>query len=105
MSKISSLKEENAVGSILNWPERLIKPPASVSLMKNEIDVFETDMRSWTRWVAYYKNSLRLKLWTTAVRNIMDMNAFFGGFAAALSADTLFQHISFLRLVQFMIEA
>lgn len=87
MSKISSLREENAVGSIPNWPERLVKPPASVSLMKNGIDVFEADTRRWTRRVAYYKNTLKLKLGTSAVRNIMDMNAFFGGFAAALSAD------------------
>lgn len=55
--------------------------------MKNGIDLFDADTRRWARRVAYYKNSLSLKLGTPAVRNIMDMNAFFGGFAAALKSD------------------
>lgn len=69
------------------WPERLSKPPARVSLIKNGIDVFEADSRRWTRRVAYYKKSLGIKLGTTSIRNVMDMNAFFGGFAAALMSD------------------
>lgn len=36
---------------------------------------------------AYYKHTLGTKLGTASVRNVMDMNAFFGGFAAALSSD------------------
>lgn len=55
--------------------------------MKNGIDVFDADTRRWARRVAYYKNSLELKLGTPAIRNVMDMNAFFGGFAAALLSD------------------
>lgn len=39
------------------------------------------------RRVAYYKKSLNLKLGTSSIRNVMDMNALFGGFAAALSSD------------------
>ncbi|KAK4381178.1 putative methyltransferase PMT13 [Sesamum angolense] len=50
--------------------------------MKNGIDVFEADNRRWARRVAYYKNSLNIKLGTPSIRNVMDMNAFFGGFAA-----------------------
>lgn len=55
--------------------------------MKNGMDVFDADTRRWARRVAYYKNSLELKLGTPAIRNVMDMNAFFGGFAAALLSD------------------
>ena len=33
------------------------------------------------------KKKLNLKLGTQAVRNVMDMDAFFGGFAAALISD------------------
>lgn len=57
--------------------------------MKNGFDLFEADTRRWARRVAYYKNSLSLRLGTPAVRNIMDMNAFFGGFAAALKSDSV----------------
>lgn len=55
--------------------------------MKNGIDVFEADTRRWARRIAYYKNSLNIKLGTPAIRNVMDMNAFFGGFAAAIRSD------------------
>lgn len=79
--------EEIAVGSIEKWPERLSTPSARVSVMKNGVDVFEADTRRWIRRVAYYKKSLGVKLGTPQIRNVMDMNAFFGGFAAALISD------------------
>lgn len=84
---MSSVEGEFAVGRISKWPARLTTAPSRALVMKNGIDVFEADTRRWARRVAYYKNSLNLKLGTLAVRNIMDMNAFFGGFAAALKAD------------------
>ncbi|KAL6004526.1 putative pectin methyltransferase qua3 [Asimina triloba] len=86
ISKVS-LEGENAVGSIPNWPDRLTKPPARVTLLKNGIDVFEADTRRWIRRVTYYKKSLGIKLGSSSLRNVMDMNAFFGGFAAALVTD------------------
>ncbi|KAL8519431.1 hypothetical protein ACS0TY_010390 [Phlomoides rotata] len=49
--------------------------------------VFEADKRRWIRRVAYYKNMLNGKLGTSSVRNVMDMNAFFGGFSAAIISD------------------
>lgn len=55
--------------------------------MKNAIDVFEADTRRWARRVAYYKKSLGVKLGSPYIRNVMDMNAFFGGFAAAINSD------------------
>lgn len=87
VTKIPSLKGEHSVGNIPNWPERLTKPPSRATLLKNGIDVFEADTRRWQRRVAYYKKTLNLKLGTPAVRNVMDMNAFFGGFAAAVLSD------------------
>ncbi|KAI3835429.1 hypothetical protein MKX03_034519 [Papaver bracteatum] len=86
ISKIPSSAGEYSVGTIPNWPERLSKPPSRAALLKNGINVFEADTRRWQRRVSYYK-SLNLKLGTPAVRNVMDMNAFYGGFAAALSSD------------------
>ncbi|CAI9764830.1 unnamed protein product [Fraxinus pennsylvanica] len=87
VSRMSSAKGEYAVGTISKWPERLIKAPSRASVMKNGIDVFEADNRRWLRRVTYYKNTLNLRLGTPSVRNVMDMNAFFGGFAAALISD------------------
>ncbi|KAK9147764.1 hypothetical protein Scep_006521 [Stephania cephalantha] len=87
ISKIPSLKGEYAVGTVPNWPERLTRPPSRAMFLKNGNDIFEADSRRWQRRVAYYKRSLNLKLGTPAVRNVMDMDAFFGGFAAALHSD------------------
>ncbi|EXB44736.1 putative methyltransferase PMT13 [Morus notabilis] len=87
VSGMSSVKGEFAIGQISKWPARLTKAPSRALIMKNGIDVFEADTRRWVRRVAYYKNYLNLKLGTSAVRNVMDMNAFFGGFAAALKSD------------------
>ncbi|XP_057499797.1 probable pectin methyltransferase QUA3 [Actinidia eriantha] len=84
VSRTSSVKGEYAVPK---WPERLNKAPSRAELMKNGIDVFDADTRRWARRVAYYKTSLNLKLGTPAIRNVMDMNAFFGGFAAAILSD------------------
>lgn len=64
-----------------------MKSPVRLSLIKNGLHVFEADSRRWSRRIAYYKKTLGLKLGTSSVRNVMDMNALFGGFAAALSSD------------------
>ncbi|XP_043698214.1 probable pectin methyltransferase QUA3 [Telopea speciosissima] len=87
ISKMASLKGEHAVGTIPTWPDRLTKPPSRAIIRENGNEMFEVDTRRWARRVAYYKKSLNLKLGSPAVRNIMDMNAFFGGFAAALLSD------------------
>ncbi|KAG9147678.1 hypothetical protein Leryth_014850 [Lithospermum erythrorhizon] len=87
VSSTSVIKGEISVGSMEKWPKRLTNVPSRASLMKNGMDVFDADTRRWARRVAYYKNTLNLKLGTPSVRNVMDMNAFFGGFAAALVSD------------------
>ncbi|KAL6981885.1 putative pectin methyltransferase qua3 [Sarracenia purpurea var. burkii] len=87
VSRTSSVIGENAVGIIPKWPERLTKAPLRAKIIKSGIDVFDADTRRWARRVEYYKTSLNLKLGTPAMRNVMDMNAFLGGFAAALLSD------------------
>ncbi|XP_075501071.1 putative pectin methyltransferase QUA3 [Primulina tabacum] len=87
VSRITSVKGDFAIGVIPEWPERWTKVPSQVSVMKKGIGVFEADNRRWIRRVAYYKNSLNLKLGTPSIRNVVDMNAFFGGFAAAIASD------------------
>ena len=87
VSRTSSVKGDISVGAIPKWPKRLTKAPTRATQIKNGLDVFEADARRWARRVSYYKTSLNLKLGTSTVRNVMDMNAFFGGFAAALVSD------------------
>lgn len=87
VSRTGSINGEYSIGMIPKWPSRLTEAPSRVSLVKNGVDLFEADSRRWARRVAYYKHSLNLKLGTSSVRNVMDMNAFFGGLAAALSSD------------------
>ncbi|RAL48958.1 hypothetical protein DM860_001278 [Cuscuta australis] len=83
----TSVKGDYAIGSIPKWPQRLTEASSRTTVIRSGIDIFEADNRRWTRRVAYYKSSLNLKLGTPDVRNVMDMNAFFGGFAAALISD------------------
>lgn len=87
VSRISYVKADFSIGSIPKWPQRLNKAPSRAVQIKNGVDVFEADTRRWVRRVAYYKKSLNLKLGTQSVRNVMDMNAAFGGFAAAIVSD------------------
>ncbi|KAE8660841.1 putative methyltransferase PMT13 [Hibiscus syriacus] len=87
VTKTSSVDGEFAFGTIPKWPDRLITAPSRALVMKNGIDLFEADARRWSRRVAYYKNTLNVKLGTSAIRNVMDINTFFGGFAAALKSD------------------
>ncbi|KAK8341173.1 hypothetical protein V6Z11_A08G152500 [Gossypium hirsutum] len=61
-----------AIGKIPGWPERLLRAPLRAR---------------WATRVAYYKNTLKVKVGTPALCNVMDMNAFFGGFAATLETD------------------
>ncbi|ONK80412.1 uncharacterized protein A4U43_C01F17380 [Asparagus officinalis] len=86
VSKIP-LMQEVAVEFNAKWPQRLSEPPARVSHMEDGTTVFDADTKHWAEQVSYYKKSLGVKLGTPKIRNIMDMNARFGGFAAALQSD------------------
>jgi hypothetical protein len=81
------VSEEIAIGSVPRWPDRLSKPSARASVINNGASLFEADSQKWVRRVSYYKKSLGMKLGSTHIRNVMDMNAFFGGFAAAIVSD------------------
>ncbi|KAJ4746787.1 S-adenosyl-L-methionine-dependent methyltransferases superfamily protein [Rhynchospora pubera] len=82
-----TLTVEISLNNLPNWPQRLSKATTRIPLMQTGANVFEADTKRWVRRVAYYKNSLGVSLGTTHVRNVMDMNAFYGGFAAALIND------------------
>jgi len=88
ISQFPPLKEkENSLIELPKWPSQLNKAPQYAVEIKNFLDIFKSDTRRWQRRVTYYKNVLNLKLGSSSVRSVIDMNAGFGGFATALIAD------------------
>lgn len=66
-----------------NWPERLSDTPPSLSSEPDAEETFKADTRHWSALVSeVYLEGLSIN-WSS-VRNVMDMNAHFGGFASAL---------------------
>lgn len=65
------------------WPKRLSSKPPSLSAEPDTEEMFYEDTKHWSALVSdVYFGSLAIN-WSS-VRNVMDMNAGYGGFAAAL---------------------
>lgn len=70
-----------------NWPARLNHVPQRIKtglIQGTTIASFKADTNLWQRRVLYYDTKLKF-LSSGKYRNIMDMNAGLGGFAAALN--------------------
>ncbi|KAK3022851.1 hypothetical protein RJ639_046996 [Escallonia herrerae] len=73
-------------GALEKWPKRLKSAPPRLNTATSEGTTtwtFDKDNIQWKRRVLYYDSVL--KLFGGRYRNVMDMNAGLGGFAAALS--------------------
>ncbi|CAA7400466.1 unnamed protein product [Spirodela intermedia] len=84
---IAKATNEVAGGSLKLWPERLWATPPRItsgSLKGITVDAFNHDTKIWEERVSYYNSYISLES-SGRFRNIMDMNADLGGFAAALS--------------------
>ncbi|KAF9596685.1 hypothetical protein IFM89_012884 [Coptis chinensis] len=65
------------------WPERLSSKPQSLATESSAEDIYHDDTKHWSTLVSdVYLNALGIN-WS-GIRNVMDMNAGYGGFAAAL---------------------
>ncbi|XP_022957009.1 probable methyltransferase PMT23 isoform X1 [Cucurbita moschata] len=65
------------------WPERLTSKPPSLSVEPNSEEKFLEDTKHWSTVVSdVYRDNIGLN-WSS-IRNVLDMNAGYGGFAAAL---------------------
>ncbi|KAJ1425341.1 putative S-adenosyl-L-methionine-dependent methyltransferase [Sesbania bispinosa] len=65
------------------WPQRLTNIPPSLSTESDAGDKFYKDSKHWSDLVLdVYVDGLPIN-WSS-IRNVMDMNAGFAGFAAAL---------------------
>lgn len=79
-----------AGGNLAKWPERLISVPPRImqGTVKGITDeIFTDDTEKWKKRVTYYKGFDGNLAVPGRYRNILDMNAFLGGFAAALIND------------------
>ncbi|KAL6547701.1 putative methyltransferase PMT21 [Orobanche hederae] len=73
-----------ALSSLPKWPERLNIAPERVADVRGDSSGgFENDHKKWKRRAKYYQK-LVPEIWTDEIRNVMDMNTVYGGFAAAL---------------------
>ncbi|KAF5733008.1 S-adenosyl-L-methionine-dependent methyltransferases superfamily protein isoform 1 [Tripterygium wilfordii] len=82
--------QEIAGGQLAKWPERLTSIPpriSSGSLGGITADNFRENTELWKKRVAYYKTLDYQLAERGRYRNLLDMNAHLGGFAAALVDD------------------
>lgn len=76
-----------SVDKLPKWPERLNVAPDRVRSFAGGSDgAFKQDTAKWVKRVSHYKK-LVPNLGTDKIRNAMDMNTVYGGFAAALIND------------------
>ncbi|XP_050238882.1 probable methyltransferase PMT16 isoform X2 [Mercurialis annua] len=89
LPEVSNLRDI-AGGELANWPERLTAVPpriSSGSVKEITSEIFTENTNLWKKRVAHYK-SVDYKLAERGrFRNILDMNAYLGGFAGALVDD------------------
>ncbi|XP_066348957.1 probable methyltransferase PMT15 [Miscanthus floridulus] len=91
LPEVSDLKEV-AGGALKKWPERLTAVPpriASGSIEGVTAEMFVEDTELWKKRVGHYKSVIAQLGQKGRYRNLLDMNAKFGGFAAALVNDPL----------------
>ncbi|XP_010278559.1 PREDICTED: probable methyltransferase PMT15 [Nelumbo nucifera] len=82
--------KEIAGGQLDKWPERLYSVPPRISSGSLEgitAESFREDTELWRRRVGYYKSVNNQLGQKGRYRNLLDMNAHLGGFAAALIDD------------------
>ncbi|XP_073000750.1 probable methyltransferase PMT16 isoform X2 [Typha latifolia] len=82
--------EQFAGGELKKWPERLTAVPPRInsgSLRGVTPEMFLQDTELWKKRVGYYKTVITQLGQKGRYRNLLDMNAQFGGFAAALIDD------------------
>ncbi|KAG5058690.1 hypothetical protein JHK86_013686 [Glycine max] len=77
--------DKMAGGALEKWPKRAFAVPpriSSGSIPSIDTEKFQKDNEVWRERIAHYKHLVPLS--QGRYRNVMDMNAYLGGFAAAL---------------------
>ncbi|CAA2981762.1 probable methyltransferase PMT10 [Olea europaea subsp. europaea] len=84
---ITRLADNGYGANVTSWPARLHYPPDRLFSIKMDADksrkeIYKADSKYWNEIVSGYVNVFHLK--DMGMRNVMDMKAGYGGFAAAL---------------------
>lgn len=82
-----SSDRETAGGELAKWPQRLnaVPPRISKGTVKGITpEIFQQNSELWKKRLSYYKAMNNQLGQSGRYRNILDMNAHLGGFAAAL---------------------
>ncbi|XP_026444254.1 probable methyltransferase PMT11 [Papaver somniferum] len=85
---ISRLPENGFGGNVTTWPTRLQNPPDRLQTIQMDAymsrkELFKADMKYWNELIGGYIRAFHWKKYR--LRNIMDMRAGYGGFAAAVN--------------------
>ncbi|KAI4327972.1 hypothetical protein L6164_020374 [Bauhinia variegata] len=81
--------KKSSLTTISKWPGRLHAAPERLaSVQGGNVGTFNHDDKKWKKRVEHYKKLLP-DLGTSKIRNVMDMNTAYGGFAAALIDDPI----------------
>ncbi|XP_052171700.1 probable methyltransferase PMT15 [Diospyros lotus] len=89
LPEVSDIKEI-AGGQLVKWPERLTAVPPRIlsgSLEGITAEVFRDDAEMWKKRLSHYKSYDYQLAERGRYRNLLDMNSYLGGFAAALDDD------------------
>ncbi|KAK9683343.1 hypothetical protein RND81_10G133700 [Saponaria officinalis] len=84
---IARLPESGYGGNVPNWPERLLTPPERLQSIQIDAyisrkELFKAESKYWNEIIGGYVRAWHWK--DIKMRNVMDMRAGYGGFAAAL---------------------
>lgn len=80
----SDLDQKARGSGLAPWPARLTAPPPRLADFGYSSETFEKDTEMWRNRVNSYWNLLSPKIQFNSLRNLMDMKANLGSFAAAL---------------------
>lgn len=89
LPKVEDIKDI-AGGQLAKWPERLNTIPPRIrskSLTGITAEIFKENTEIWKKRIAYYKDLDYQLAEHGRYRNLLDMNSYLGGFAAALIKD------------------
>ncbi|XP_057484153.1 probable methyltransferase PMT11 [Actinidia eriantha] len=89
---ISRLPEDGAGANVTQWPARLNNPPDRLQSIQMDAyisrrELFRAESKYWSEIIESYVRALHWKKFK--LRNVLDMRAGFGGFAAALIENQL----------------
>ncbi|KAE9617338.1 hypothetical protein Lal_00034308 [Lupinus albus] len=82
-----SNKEETSGGALESWPKRVKATPPRIykeTIKGVTSETFKNDNKMWKKRISYYRNVNNQLGKAGRYRNLLDMNAYLGGFAAAL---------------------